>query len=123
MFEYSAPLPPPGFVEKYEQVLPGSFNRILNLTEQQSTHRQRLESAALFSDQRNSRLGVILGFVLSMVIVLIGACLIYLGKNATGLFLIVGDIAALAGVFIYGTSSRKRERQKKYQASQIRRTQ
>jgi uncharacterized membrane protein len=40
---YQGPLPPAEQVRSYEQVLPGSFDRILRMAERQQEHRMELE--------------------------------------------------------------------------------
>ena len=44
---FSGPLPPPGMYREYEEVLPGSANRLMELTEDQQKHRHKWESDAL----------------------------------------------------------------------------
>ena len=41
--EFTGPIPPPSMMEQYEKTLPGSADRILNMAENQSEHRQSLE--------------------------------------------------------------------------------
>ena len=41
--EFSGPIPPPNIIKGYEEVLPGSADRILAMAEKQSNHRQEME--------------------------------------------------------------------------------
>jgi len=50
-----------------------------------------------------------LGFVIAMTAVVGGIVLIVKGRDAYGLASIIGALASLAGVFIYGKSKQKKE--------------
>ena len=41
--EFSGPLPPPAVLQGYEDIVLGAANRILEMAERQSKHRQQLE--------------------------------------------------------------------------------
>ena len=57
--------------------------------------------------------GIFAAFLLSIVIVCAGAFLIYNDKDISGLTLILGNLAALAGVFVYARRSQQQERAEK----------
>ena len=38
--KFAGPIPPPPIMKRYEEILPGSANRILKMAENQSEHRQ-----------------------------------------------------------------------------------
>jgi len=40
---FSGPIPPPQFLEKYNEIVPGSAEIIINMAKDQSEHRQSLE--------------------------------------------------------------------------------
>jgi len=44
---YAGPIPSADELAKYENILPGSANRILEMAEKQSRHRQNMESEML----------------------------------------------------------------------------
>ncbi|MBI1739603.1 MAG: DUF2335 domain-containing protein [Acidobacteriales bacterium] len=47
---FSGPLPHPEDLAKYEQVLPGSADRIIRMAERQAEHRQNLEKTVVLSN-------------------------------------------------------------------------
>jgi hypothetical protein len=47
---FSGPLPHPEDLAKYEQVLPGSADRIISMAEQQAEHRRNLEKSVILSN-------------------------------------------------------------------------
>ena len=108
--QYSGPLPIPAHLEKYEQVLPGSAERIMAMAEAQSEHRRDLESKALASDITNSRLGLWFAFIIGVIGLGLGFFLMYSGKLIEGGLLGGGTLASLVSVFIYGSRQRRLER-------------
>ncbi|MEA1910858.1 MAG: DUF2335 domain-containing protein [Spirochaetota bacterium] len=109
---YSGPLPHPSHFQQYERILPGSADRILKMVEKQSEHRQYLEKKIVDSDIRSSKTGMILGFIIAVIGLLIGGFLIYLDKNVLGLTVIISEMVLLAGAFITGTVSMNKKSDK-----------
>lgn len=64
--EFSGPLPPPSIIKGYEDVLPGAAERILEMAEKQSEHRQFMERKMISTESRDSLLGVVFAFVLGV---------------------------------------------------------
>jgi len=115
-YSFTGPLPPPEVLEKYNQVLPGLAERIMAMAEQQSKHRQGLERTVVDSNAFVQKLGPFLGFFVAVTAVIGGIFLILKGKDGYGLAAIIGALASLAGVFIYGKSKQKKELEEKAEA-------
>lgn len=113
---FSGPLPPPDVLEKYNRVLPGLAERIVALTENQSRHRQNLEKTVTAARLRSETLGQMFAFILALVALAGSFWLISLGYSTTGLAVILGEIAALVGAFVYGRRSQQKELSDKRQA-------
>ena len=62
--EFSGPIPPPNIIKGYEEVVPGSANRIIAMAEKQSEHRQEMERVMINAEARDSLLGVLFAFIL-----------------------------------------------------------
>ena len=58
-FYYSGPLPPPSVLAHFEKVLPGSAQKILDMSLEQNRHRHELEKQVIGSDIKDSRLGLV----------------------------------------------------------------
>lgn len=99
----SGPLPPPHVLEKYEQTLPGLADRIVAMAERQSAHRMELERTALAANSSRSRWGLAAGFTVAVVGLSISGLVAIFGSVLAGTALATVNIAALAGVFVYGT--------------------
>lgn len=80
------------------------------MAESQMRHRHDLESKVIGSNTFTEKLGVILGFILLLTIVVIGAVLVILNKNNTGYFLMLGGAGTPLATYIY-TINRSRDKE------------
>ncbi|MCX6790963.1 MAG: DUF2335 domain-containing protein [Candidatus Gribaldobacteria bacterium] len=111
---FSGPLPPPEILKKYDEVLPGSVERIIKMAEQQAEHRRSLEQQVIKSDIKNSKLGILCGFLIGMSGIVGGVVVATFGQQPLfGGILSFASLAVLAGVFVHGTESRRKERAQK----------
>jgi uncharacterized membrane protein len=111
----SGPLPPPATLEHYAQLIPGGGDRIAGWAEKQADHRRALEMKRIDADIRNETRGQLFAFTITMASLFAGTFLIYIGRDAYGLTLMLGELATLAGVFIYSNVSQKKELHRKMQ--------
>jgi uncharacterized membrane protein len=114
---YSAPFPPAAEMERYESIYPGFAKIMMERYVKQSDHRMELESKVVDSGIKNAARGQVFAFILAMTTIIIGAFLIYLNKDILGIVAILGALATLVGIFIYGNKSKKDERIRKSQAN------
>lgn len=110
---YSGPLPPPGVLKGFEQVLPGAAERIFVMAEKQLDHRIDIEKAAVESGIRNSAAGIKAAVVIEAMLVAGSCYLAHLGLGAEALKVMGGSVVMLAGAFGVGTWSRRTERIRK----------
>ena len=109
----SGPLPSPATLKAYDLVLPGLAEMIIQSWQKQQAHRRDLERTVIHGDNQRATLGVICGTGLSVLV--LGLCALLSWTNNVGIAaaLATFDVAALAGVFVYGTRSRRAERDAK----------
>jgi uncharacterized membrane protein len=107
---YSGPIPPPELLKMFDEIDPGRAARLMDWAEDQSRHRMGLESRVVHSDILRSWVGLIAAFVITMTTIIVGGILIYLNHDWAGTGLATTGLAGLAGTFIYGTTSQRRER-------------
>jgi uncharacterized membrane protein len=112
---FSGPLPPPEALDRYNQIVPGLAERIVAMAESQSQHRQALERKVIDSNIRNERLGQVFAFFIAMTVVVGSLILLWHGRNLEGLTGILGTLVSLAGVFVYGRWSKRKELAEKRQ--------
>ena len=110
---FSGPLPPPEVLKRFDEVVPGSAERIIKMAEGQFAHRTELEKKVIDSDIARSKLGQILGFIIAIVGLICSVIISIYGNQIAGAILGVGTLASLVGVFMYGSKVRKEERERK----------
>ena len=102
-------------LRKYEDLLPGSADRIFLMAEKQSSHRQTLEAKVVASNCSNERLGMMMCFGICVLAICAGVYALSIGKDGYGIAAIVSALAAPAGVFIYGKFRQRKELQARQQ--------
>lgn len=105
---YAGPLPHPDTLKKFEEIVPGSANRILTQFELQSEHRRSLEKQFSFHEIIKSYVGIACGFIIGGGTVGGGIFLATKGLDLLGGIIGTGGIVALVSVFVYGTKSRRK---------------
>lgn len=94
-------------------VLPGLAERIVSRWETQSDHRMSLEKSVIGGDNRRANWGLVSATVISLAVLSVSGLLAMHNHETVAAVLAGADIAALAGVFVYGTNTRKQERVEK----------
>ena len=107
---FAGPLPPPETLAAYNAIVPDAAERFLKMAEAQALHRQKLEATAIRSDARQAMLGLYFGLVVTLAMLAVAAYIAALGQTIGGAILGGAAVVQLAGVFVYGTRSRRRER-------------
>ncbi len=110
---YSGPIPHYSDFKGYESVLPGSADRILKMSENQSSHRQTIEKAVVLSEVENSKRGQRYAFVITLVALVFGFILLLFDKKLEGFVTLISTAVGLVGIFVYTKESEKEERKEK----------
>jgi uncharacterized membrane protein len=92
--------------DKYNGVMDGGANRVMELIEGQATHRQNLERKDVEADISLRKLGLIFAFILALIATVGGLALIAAGDNAGAFGPILTAVAVLAGVFMWWQNTR-----------------
>jgi uncharacterized membrane protein len=98
---------------KYNDAFPGCAERIVAMAERQAAHRQDIEKGAVRSNSLREIVGQVFGLLIALTAILSGVYLIMHDKPAEGLTSILGPLAALAGVFVYGKHLQRKELERK----------
>jgi len=107
---YQGVLPHPDVLERYEQLCKGSTDRLLAQVERQALHRQQLETIVVTHELRRSTWGILGGIVVTLGIEAIAGLMVLNGYAIQGAAMGGFWLVGLAGVFVYGTRSRRQER-------------
>lgn len=110
---FSGPLPPPAALEAYDRLVPGAAKQMHEVAVQQARHAMRMEELALEASiaDRKAQLalfsrGQILTFLLTLVVIAVGAAAILTGYDAAGATVITGTVASLVLAFLWGRRAR-----------------
>lgn len=110
---FSGPIPPPDILEKYEKIFPGIADRVIKLTENQSSHRQEIEKFVIKSQQQQSGRGQIFAFVLAIVALIISLVATLCGYQTVGSIIGGSTVVSLVIVFITGKHLQTKSLQQK----------
>ena len=108
-----SPYPDPVILKAYEDQIPGAAKLLLEQAIKQSDHRMDLEKRVVREGNVRSWGGLISAFVLSVLSIILSFELIQSGHDWAGASITTATIVGLAGTFIYGTRSQRKERSKK----------
>jgi len=112
---YSGPLPPPGVIQGFENVLPGAAERIFTMAEKQLEHRMYLEKVVVEGGSKRASMGIYAAVIVEGMFLATSCYLAHLGLTAEALKVVGGSAVGLLGAFGFGTLSRRNERIKKKQ--------
>lgn len=110
---FSGPLPPPSLLALYNDAVPNGADRILSMTERQEVHRQGLERVVIHGDARRADRGLYVGAGYVGLSIVLGFILVLFGHDIAGVGFVGFSLSSVTGVFIYGTRSRRKERERK----------
>lgn len=99
--QVQSPVPPPFMLRDYNEILPGSAERMFKEAEAQAGHRRALESRVVKGSDRRANLGQFLGFGIAVLFGLGSWDLIKSGHEVAGVFLGTIDLVALVSVFVF----------------------
>jgi uncharacterized membrane protein len=116
--QFQGPLPHPDLLRQYNDIVPGAAERIIALAERQAEHRMTLEKIVIHGDTVRAHWGLVCGLVISLALLGSAIYMAAIGYAWPGAILGAFDIVALAGVFVYGTHSRREERAERVKGAQ-----
>jgi len=100
---FSGPLPPPAVLKQYDDVAPGSAERIIKKFESQTEHRIKLESIVVWTGSIKELGGLVCGFIIAMTAIIGGIYTALQGLPFLGGSLSFSGLAALVGAFLMTT--------------------
>jgi hypothetical protein len=105
-------------LREYDEIVPGLAKEIAERVRSQTEHRQKLENAVILGGLAHEKLGVIIGGIIAVTAILTGGVVAALGSQWAGATIATAAVISLVGVFVYGTDSRRKERETKAQTQQ-----
>lgn len=106
---FQGPLPPPSLFGQYDQILPGSADRILALAEKEQSHRQKWESDALSAQKSDVRRGQWMGFGLSVFALITAFLCAYFGFPIVATVCVSTVLVGIVTAFLRGRPNTEQE--------------
>lgn len=102
---YHGDLPHPNILKEYVNLYPESAKKIIDNGIKESEHRREMEKDYLSKKHAEFKRGQTMGFVLALVIVVVGGYLISIGKTVAGSILSGVTALGIIGLFTSGNNN------------------
>jgi len=110
---WQGPLPPPGALREFNEVIPNGAERVMVLCEKQSAHRQELEKIVVESRTANMKRGQVFALIIAIFGLCVAAFCAYLDQPLVACIVAGTDLVALVSAFIYGSHAQRKELQER----------
>ncbi len=104
---FSGPLPHPETLARYNEIVPGSAERILSMAEEEMRFRHKNESIITKNVTRTAVMGIIFAFISVIMLSSLVFYALLKGFDTVAGSIAVGSIAAVAGVFVFFRNNKK----------------
>lgn len=108
---WSGPLPPPGALRQFDEIIPNGADRILRMVEAEQSHRQELENVAVRAEIADTKRGHWIGGALTLLCVSGAAYTAHIGASPFVSIALVG--LPLVGLIKHFIARGSRRAQKK----------
>lgn len=98
---HSGPIPDPETLRRYNEVLPGTAEKIIDAFERQNKHRISIEEKAVNHGIYIEKVGQFFAFLITITALCGSLGLIFIGKSIEGIAGVIVAIAGLVASFIY----------------------
>lgn len=106
---YKGPIPDPLSLGHYEQILPWSAHRIIEMAEKEQNFRHVQTHSLINKEYFTQILWMIFAFIICVLVLIYSFYLIILWKNIQAMGLIIFDFLAFAGVFLANKVSKQKK--------------
>ncbi len=103
--KFSGPIAHPKHLREYEDILPGSAERIVSMAEREQAHNMEMESRIISGQISDQKLGMWFGLAALLVVVVLAFIAGMMGNNILAGFLLGAGVLGIVGSFIKGRFS------------------
>lgn len=105
-YTYSGILPHPMLLKQFDEVLPGTAERIITMTEKEGEHRRIIEKQIVDSEFKIQNRGIKFGFLIALAGILGSVFLAFYDKTIASTILGSSTLVSLVSVFIKGINTK-----------------
>ncbi|KGF06839.1 hypothetical protein HMPREF1634_07440 [Tissierellia bacterium S7-1-4] len=110
---FSGPLPHPEIIRQYDEICPGTAEKIVDSFVKQTNHRIDMETRVIKSSVFRANVGLFMAFIISLICLYIAYKLFNDDKSLYGLGLVILNLATLISVFIKKSNDKNKELKEK----------
>lgn len=109
-YSFMGPIPPPGILAGYNNVIPNGADRVIKMAEKEQAHRHNIETTIVGKESFEKRVGLIFAFILALsVLGVSGYLLIFTEKSGYGLTVFIIELGGLVWAFLGAKEKRQRD--------------
>lgn len=109
-YSFMGPIPPPGILAGYNDVIPNGADRIIKMAEKEQAHRHNIESTIVDKESFEKRVGLVFAFILALSVLGVSSyLLIFTEKSGYGLTVFVIELGGLVWAFLGAKEKRQRD--------------
>lgn len=106
---FTGPLPHPDILKAYDEVVPGSAKEMFAEAMENSRAERIMNEETFAALRENSHKDRLFGFVLGVLILVVGLAFMFMGHPNPGAAIILGTLVAVLAIFITGRKQTDRD--------------
>lgn len=107
---FSGPIPHPRHMREYEDICPGSADRLIMMAEQSLAHAQEIQRSALDGDIHDTKAGRIYGLVALIALIVAATFAMYTDHEVAAAAFLGAGVLGVVGQLIQGQKQDKSEK-------------
>ncbi len=109
-YSFMGPIPPPGILAGYNNVIPNGADRVIKMAEKEQAHRHNIETTIVSKESFEKRVGLVFAFILALSVLGVSSyLLIFTEKSGYGLTVFIIELGGLVWAFLGAKEKRQRD--------------
>jgi uncharacterized membrane protein len=109
-YSFMGPIPPPGILAGYNNVIPNGADRVIKMAEKEQAHRHNIETTIIGKESFEKRVGLVFAFILALSVLGVSSyLLIFTEKSGYGLTVFIIELGGLVWAFLGAKEKRQRD--------------
>lgn len=109
-YSFMGPIPPPGILAGYNNVIPNGADRVIRMAEKEQAHRHSIETEIVSKESFEKRVGLVFAFILALSVLGVSSyLLVFTEKSGYGLTVFIVELGGLVWAFLGAKQKRQRD--------------